>query len=210
MSSRNITTVRSDAARAGTLDGAAERGSRSERSSPIVHDVATTIQRPVDDVASYLFDPRTMPQWSAVLTAVEDPDDRSVITRGRRLSANLQILGVTATVDGRMLDMDLESRRGRLRLEFRDSDGRIDHELELDDVDDRTVVHLRNRVVPPPWLAATVGGATIRRYVEETADFALAMIKAILEAHQEGNVAAAAHRAAETLAEPAELGQPRG
>lgn len=177
---------------------------------PIVHDVSTTIQRSVDDVASYLFDPRTMPQWSAVLYGVEDPDDRPLPTRGRRLSANLQILGVSTTVDGKLLDMDLEQRRGRLRLEFRDSDGVIDHELELDRAGEATVVHLRNRVTPPSWLATAVDTDTVRRYVEETAAFALTMIKAILEAHQEGNLAAAARRAAEVLGPPADLGQPRG
>lgn len=174
----------------------------------IRYDVAVTVQRPLDEVARYLFDPRTMPEWSAILYAVEDPDDRSIVTRGRRLSANLQILGVNVTVDGVLADLDLDARRGTIELHFRGTDGRIDHELELDEVDGVTVVHLRNRVEPPSWLGDHVDPDVIRRYVEHTASFALANIKAILESRQEDAVARARLRAADEVPPTADLGQP--
>lgn len=188
----------------GTLGGDTSGG----RPIEIRHDVATTIQRPLDDVARYVFDPRTMPEWSAILYAVEDPDEQSLLARGRRLSANLQLFGVDVTVDGELLDLDLQARRGTVRLRFRDSTGSIDHRLELEAVDEVTVLHLRNRVLPPPWLADHVDETVVRRYVEHTAEFAMANIKTILEAHQEDAVALARRRAAEELPAPADLGQP--
>lgn len=66
-----------------TDDAASERTAVSEHRT-VTHHVATTVQRAVDDVAAYLFDPRTMPQWSAVLYAVQNPDDVPLLRRGRR------------------------------------------------------------------------------------------------------------------------------
>lgn len=164
-------------------------------SGEVVYDVATTVQLPIDEVARYLFDPRTMPQWSAVLHAVEDPDEQPLHRRGRRLRANLQILGTSLTVEGRLQDLSLKDRRGAVVVRPLDGDGEIGHELELEERGDAaTVVHFRNRVSPPSWLAETVDHGLVRVYVEKTAHFALAMIKAILHSGQQDNLAAASRR----------------
>lgn len=169
-------------------------------SGEAVYDVATTIQRPIDEVARYLFDPRTMPQWSAVLSAVEDPDEQSLVRRGRRLRANLQILGTSLTVEGRLEHLSLEDRRGAVVVRPLDGDGEIAHELQLDErAPAATVVHFRNRVSFPAWLADTVDAGLLQVYVETTAHFALAMIKAILHAGQQDNIAEAGRRAQQQL-----------
>jgi uncharacterized membrane protein len=164
------------------------------RNAPhVTHHVATTIQRPVDAVAGYLFDPRTMPQWSAILYEVEEPEDRSVFTR-HRLRANLRILGVCVTVEGRLVDLDLDERRGAIEVHFPDGDGVIAHELRVEDAGDASVVTFRNAVTLPSWLAESVPLAVTRRYVELTAAFALETIKTILEADAEGSIAEAVRR----------------
>lgn len=160
----------------------------------ITHHVSTTVQRPVDVVAGYLFDPRTMPQWSAVLYRIEDPDDSSVFTR-HRLEADLQILGVAVTVEGRLIDLDLEGGRGAIVVEFPDGDGEIAHELLVEDAGGASVVHFRNAVTLPSWLAETLPIEVPRRYLELTAEFALATIKTILEARAEDAVDEALRRA---------------
>jgi hypothetical protein len=76
----------------------------------LTHHVATTVQRPIDDVAAYLFDPRTMPQWSAILTAAEYPDAVSLLRRGRRLRANLQR---SASPSRASSSLDIEEHRAR-------------------------------------------------------------------------------------------------
>lgn len=171
----------------------------------LLYDVATTIQRPVDEVARYLFDPRTMPQWSALLYAVEDPDDQSLLRRGRRLRANLQILGTSLTVEGHLERLSLEDWRGAVVVRPLDGDGEIAHELELDPRGAATLVHFRNRVVLPTWLADTVDATFLREYLEATSHFALGTIKAILHAGQEGNVAEAVRMAAQQLGPPEQV-----
>jgi hypothetical protein len=74
----------------------------------------------------------------------------------------------------------------------------------VEDAGEATVVHLRNRIQPPSWLAENVDTEVLLRvYIEQTAAFALANIKTILEALQEGNVAQAIRDAAVVVPEPA-------
>lgn len=171
----------------------------------IVYDVATTIQRPIDDVARYLFDPRTMPEWSAVLIAVEDPDDQPLHRRGRRLKANLQFLGVSMTMEGELVGLDLEARRGSIVVRPVDGDGEIVHELQLEDRGHATVVHFRNRVTPPTWLAESVSHGFLQTYVEAAAHFALGMVRAVLHAGEEDGIRRAQERAAAVVPPPEPL-----
>ena len=171
----------------------------------LVYDVATTVQRRLDEVARYLFDPRTMPEWSAVLHAVEEPDDQSLLRRGRHLRANLQVLGTSLTVEGHLEGLSLKDRRGAVEIRPLDGDGAIHHELELVDRDPATVVHFRNRVVPPTWLADTVSADLLQTYVEATAHVALTMIKAVLHTRQEGELGEAGRRDRQQLGRPEQL-----
>jgi uncharacterized membrane protein len=154
----------------------------------VTHHAAALVRRPVDVVTAYVFDPRTMPHWSGVLFAIEPVDDVEPRV-GRRLRAELKVLGVRLTVEGELLDADLEERRATVRIVPLDGDGAIEHRLWVEPSGDGAVVHFWNRIEPPGWLAGAVSDQLVEAFVEHTARFALDNIRAILENGDEDAVA---------------------
>lgn len=159
------------------------------------------IRRPVDVVTRYLFDPTTMPQWSAVLYAIEPTADLEPRV-SRRLRANLKILGVRLTVEGELVDVDLAHRAATVRVVPVGTDGVIEHRLSVQPSGDDAVVYFGNRIELPGWLAERVGEGLIRRFVDQTAVFALAVIKAVLEDGEEENLRGLEQAAARELPAP--------
>jgi hypothetical protein len=153
----------------------------------VSHHAAVEIRRPVDVVAAYVFDPTTMPHWSGVLYEIEPIMD--ITPRlGRQLRANLKVLGVCLTVEGELVDLDLERRAATVRIVPVSGDGSLEHRLRVDPSPAGAVVHFWNDIDPPRWLAATVSDALIEAFVGHTATFALANIRDILERHEEDAV----------------------
>ncbi len=170
----------------------------------VVHEAAVTIGRSVDDVTRYVFDPTTMPHWSAVLYEIgpiADVEPRL----GRRLRANLKILGVKLTVEGELIELDLEARRAAVRIVPTGGDGSIEHRLWVDASGAGSVVHFWNRVELPQWLSRGVGEGLVARFVDHTATFALANIKDILEHGEEHNVSRLSLMASQELPGPERL-----
>ncbi|HEX6419134.1 MAG TPA: SRPBCC family protein [Acidimicrobiales bacterium] len=159
------------------------------------------IRRSVDVVTRYLFDPTTMPQWSAVLYAIEPTADLEPRV-SRRLRANLKILGVRLTVEGELVDVDLAHRAATVRVVPVGTDGVIEHRLSVQPSGDDAVVYFGNRIELPGWLAERVGEGLIRRFVDQTAVFALAVIKAVLEDGEEENLRGLERAAASELPAP--------
>lgn len=117
---------------------------------------------------------------------------------------------MSLTVNGELLSLDIDERRGAVRITPVACDGVVDHELWLEDAEGATVVHFRNQVQAPAFLSDNVDAGVVQSYVEQTAAFALANIKTILEAHQEDNVAAAIQQAADLLPPAPPLGEVGG
>jgi hypothetical protein len=149
--------------------------------------MAMTIRRSVDVVTRYVFDPTTMPQWSGVLYEIEPITDIEP-RPGRRLRANLKILGVCLTVEGELVDLDPAARQAAVRILPVGGGGSIEHRLAVDGSRDRSVVHFWNRVEAPSWLSSVVSDRLIYRFLDHTASFALANIRDILELGEEENV----------------------
>lgn len=171
----------------------------SDDGRPVVtNHTCVTVHRPVDAVAAYVFDPRTMPHWSAVLFEAEDGEDRGT-EPGVRLRANLKILGVNLTVQGELVDIDIAARRALVRITPETGGGQIEHRLSVDDLGDGAAIHFWNRVAVPAWLAEAVSLDLVRRFLERTTSFALLMIKDILEGEHERDVAKAGEFAAGRL-----------
>jgi hypothetical protein len=150
----------------------------------VTHGSAMTIRRSVDVVTRYVFDPTTMPQWSGVLYEIEPVADLEP-RRGRRLRANLKILGVCLTVEGELVDVNLAARQAAVRIVPVSGGGSIEHRLSVDGSSNRSLVHFWNRVEAPGWLSGTVSDRLLYRFLDHTASFALANIRDILELGEE-------------------------
>jgi hypothetical protein len=165
--------------------GSAPRGDGSGQT--VTHERAVTIRQSVDVVARYVFDPTTMPQWSGVLYEIEPVADLEP-RRGRHLRANLKILGVRLTVEGELIELDLDARQAAVRIVPVGGGGSIEHRLSVEGSRRRSVVRFWNRVETPGWLASSVSDRLIYRFLDHTATFALANIRDILELGEEENV----------------------
>jgi hypothetical protein len=168
----------------------------------VTHQRAVMIRRPVDVVAGYVFDPTTMPQWSGVLYEIEPVVDIEP-RRGRRLRANLKILGVRLTVEGELIDVDLDARQAAVRIVPVGGGGSIEHRLSVDGLRRGSVVHFWNRVETPAWLSRTVSDRLLYRFLDNTAVFALANIRDILERGEEDGVRRLAAIAGDEVPAPA-------
>lgn len=154
----------------------------------ITHHSAITVRRSVGEVARYVFDPTTMPQWSAVVYAVEEPTE-TTFRVGSRLKANMHVLGVSLPIEGEMVELDEAGMRALLRVGPIGADGLLEHELVVEDVGDASVIHFRNRVTLPGWLPPeAVSDELVRHLLDQTAAFALANIKYILENDSESRI----------------------
>lgn len=162
-------------------------GPDGPRGSVVTHHSATRIRRPVDVVAAYVFDPRTMPHWSAVLYEIEPVIDIEP-RLGRTLRANLKVLGVTVIVNGELVEVDLEKRQATVQVVPTSGGGRIEHRLWVERARRGSVLHFWNQIEVPRWLSSTISEPVIRRFLDHTATFALANIKDILENEQEDNI----------------------
>jgi Polyketide cyclase / dehydrase and lipid transport len=160
---------------------------RRDGAGYVVTHHAALIRRSVDAVTQYLFDPTTMPQWSAVLYEIEPTADLDP-RLGRRLRANLRILGVCITVEGELVDVDLGARQATVRVVPVETDGVLEHRLSVEHAEAGSVAHFWNEVELPTWLSTTLGEDLIHRFLDHTAVFALANIKAVLENGEEDNV----------------------
>ncbi|MEA2592840.1 MAG: Polyketide cyclase / dehydrase and lipid transport, partial [Actinomycetota bacterium] len=159
----------------------------------ITHHSCTTVKRPAADVARYVLDPTTMPYWSAVIYDVEAPT-AGVFEKGGRLRGRMHILGLSLAVEGEMVEFDPPGMRAAIVVRPAgvpaDAGGRLEHELSVEDLGDACVLHFRNRLHLPDWIPPEVAGdGLVRHLFDQTAAFALANIRYILEASLESGVA---------------------
>jgi len=147
----------------------------------ITHHSCTTVRRPAHDVARYVLDPTTMPEWSAVIYQVEAPDG-GVFRPGGKLRGNMHILGVSLTVEGEMVHYDEAGMRAAIAVRPIDAGGLLEHELWVEDLGDACVLHFRNRLTLPSWVPVElVADGFVHHLLDQTSAFALANIKYILE-----------------------------
>jgi hypothetical protein len=154
----------------------------------ITHHSSSTIVSTAAEVAAYVLDPTTMPEWSAVIYEVEPPTETTFQT-GSRLRGSMHILGVSLTVEGEMLEFDLPGRRAAIAVRPVGTEGLLEHELYVEDLGNSSVVHFNNRLTLPAWLPTEiVSDELIRHLFDQTSSFALANIKYILESHSEAGI----------------------
>lgn len=147
----------------------------------ITHHSCVTVKAAARDVARYVLDPTTMPQWSAVLYDVQQPCDE-VFRTGGRLRGNLHILGVSLTVEGIMVEYDEAGMRAAIVVQPVGAEGLLEHALWVEDLGDTCVLHFRNRITLPDWVPAdVVDDGFVRHLLDQTSVFALSNIKYILE-----------------------------
>lgn len=171
----------------------------------ITHHSCTTVRRPAREVARYVLDPTTMPEWSAVIYQVETPGD-GVFRTGGRLRGNMHILGVSLTVEGEMVHYDEAGMRASIAVRPVGGEGLLEHELWVDDLGDSCVLHFRNRLTLPPWVpAGLVDDGFVHHLLDQTSAFALANIKYILESTPGQSVRAFMTLAAGHLPRPGDL-----
>lgn len=148
----------------------------------IAHQSCITVRRPAGEVARYVLDPTTMPEWSAVIYQVEAPDE-GVFATGGRLRGNMHILGVSLTVEGEMVHYDEAGMRAAIAVRPVGAEGLLEHELWVEDLDASCVLHFRNRLTLPSWVpVGVVDDGFVHHLLDQTSAFALANIKYILEA----------------------------
>lgn len=148
----------------------------------ITHESCITVRRAARDVARYVLDPTTMPEWSAVIYQVEAPDD-AVFRTGGKLRGNMHILGVSLTVEGEMVHYDEAGMRAAITVRPVGARGLLEHELWVEDLGDTCVLHFRNKLTLPPWVPdAVMADGFVHHLLDQTSAFALANIKYILEA----------------------------
>ncbi|MGH2719821.1 MAG: SRPBCC family protein [Actinomycetota bacterium] len=151
----------------------------------ITHESCTTVRRAAPEVARYVLDPTTMPEWSAVIYQVEAPGD-GVLRPGGRLRGNMHILGVSLTVEGEMVHYDGPGMRAAIVVRpvvtGAGVGGVLEHEVWVEDGGGVSVLHFRNRLTLPSWVpAALVTDGFVQHLLDQTSSFALANIKYILE-----------------------------
>lgn len=151
----------------------------------ITHHSCITIHRDADAVARYVLDPTTMPQWSAVLTAVDHPG-KDTFQPGGRLTGWLHILGVGMAVEGELVTYDLAGRRAAIVVRPLRGEGLLEHDLDVQDQGGESVLHFRNRLTLPAWVPPDlISDAHIRHLFDQASLFALANIRFILESGTE-------------------------
>jgi hypothetical protein len=158
----------------------------------VAHHSCATIHRAAPDVARYVLDPTTMPHWSAVIYRVEAPTE-AVFRKGGRLEGAMHILGLSLPVEGEMVEYDLPGMRAAIVVRPvgipAGAGGLLEHSLAVEDLGDAAVLHFRNRLTLPAWVPPEViDDDLVRHLFDETASFALANIKYILEAGLESRV----------------------
>lgn len=114
----------------------------------ITHHSCITVQCPARDLARYVLDPTTMPEWSAVIYQVSAPD-RAVFQKGGRLRGTMHILGVSLTVEGEMVEYDEAGMRALITVRPVGAEGLLEHEVSVEDLQDVSVLHFRNRLTLP-------------------------------------------------------------
>jgi hypothetical protein len=159
----------------------------------VTHHSCTTITRPAAEVARYVLDPTTMPHWSAVIYDVEAPT-AGVFEKGGRLRGRMHVLGLSLAVEGEMVEYDPAGMRAAIVVRPAgvptEEGGRLEHELWVEDLGDSCVLHFRNRLHLPGWIPPEVAGdGLVRHLFDQTAAFALANIRYILEGSLESAVA---------------------
>jgi len=159
----------------------------------ITHHSCTTVSRPAAEVSRYVLDPTTMPHWSAVIYDV-DPPTAGVFEKGGRLRGRMHILGLSLAVEGEMVEFDPDGMRAAIAVRPAGvpagEGGLLEHELSVEDLGDACVLHFRNRLRLPDWIPPeVVGDGLVRHLFDQTAAFALANIRYILEASLESEVA---------------------
>jgi hypothetical protein len=159
----------------------------------ITHHSCTTVKRRAADVSRYVLDPTTMPHWSAVIYEVETPT-AGVFEKGGRLRGRMHVLGLSLAVEGEMVEFDPDGMRAAIVVRPAglpaEEGGLLEHELSVEDLGDACVLHFRNRLQLPAWIPPeVVGDALVRHLFDQTAAFALANIRFILEASLESGVA---------------------
>lgn len=178
----------------------------------ITHESCTTVRRAGPEVARYVLDPTTMPEWSAVIYQVDAPGD-GVLRPGGRLRGNLHILGVSLTVEGEMVHYDGPGMRAAIAVRpvgtVGGVGGVLEHEIWVEDGGDISVLHFRNRLTLPSWVpAALVTDEFVHHLFDQTSSFALANIKYILESGSGRRVREFMKVAASYLPDPGGLRTP--
>jgi Polyketide cyclase / dehydrase and lipid transport len=159
----------------------------------ITHHSCATVERAAAEVARYVLDPTTMPHWSAVIYDVEAPT-AGVFEKGGRLRGRMHILGLSLAIEGEMVEFDPAGMRAAIVVRpdgaSAGAGGLLEHELSVEDLGDTCVLHFRNRLHLPDWIPPeVVGDGLVRHLFDQTAAFALANIRYILEAGLESGVA---------------------
>lgn len=152
------------------------------------HHASITIDRPADEVASYIFDPSNIPDWSAFVTEVETPS-KTDASAGVRLRARLRALGSSVRVEGELTSFDLEKRRAAFRVKVPGIDLEIEGQVMVEDLGGSAAVTFLNHVSMPD--ALSVAGITdkfVSQALGQSSRYSLANIKAILEMGQQENL----------------------
>jgi hypothetical protein len=156
------------------------------------HHSCATIYRAAPDVARYVLDPTTMPHWSAVIYQVDAPTD-AVFRKGGSLRGTMHILGLNVPVVGEMAEYDPPGMRAAIVVwpvgVPPGEGGVLEHSLAVEDLGGGAVLQFRNRLTLPDWVPPEViDDDLVRHLFDQTASFALANIKYILERGIESQV----------------------
>lgn len=162
-----------------------------------------TVNRPADDVFRYLTNPANVPQWSGVVSEVEELPAGQRVDAGTKIRANVDILGLKVTVDGEVVAFDPTRRRATLLTRVHGG-GTIETQFAVDEQEGGSTVRFQERVAPPDWLVAQgIGERLIHCAMEAAEQFSVASIKGILENAGETRLAKAQTYVSEQrLAEP--------
>jgi hypothetical protein len=164
----------------------------------IEHKASIKIKRPASEVADYVFDASTMPQWSALVQRVELVEPKSASAwrvnkgfQGKVIQADLKILGLGMRIRGEVIDFDPNKRRAVLRaVPIRGSRllGRVDVEVIAHDSEGSTVLDFLTRVELPSGIAEKLSEKYITSQLDRAAEYGMGNIKQILEGRQENDL----------------------
>jgi uncharacterized protein YndB with AHSA1/START domain len=171
--------------------------------SIVSNELNLTVNRPADDVFRYLTNPANVPQWSGVVSEVEQLPAGHRVDAGTKLRANLDILGMKVTVDGEVVAFDPARRRATVLTRVHGG-GTVETQFAVDEREGQSTVRFQERVTPPGWLVEQgIGERLIRCAIEAAEQFSVATIKGILENADESRLAnAQAYASKQRLAEP--------